>query len=567
MDIHLKDYQKECLEKVMEKLQTGDKYLSVVMTTGLGQKLTSLFIANELYMTEKAVIAMVFRYKAALNQTKAEAENNNIVGIDYYSIHDFLGVMNEYQYIFFHDLSVYDRSQIWNRIKGTDIKTISFSTPYQELTGEIANPSFNERIRAYAERLNPVVCVYVTNTVFDIRDAKYAGQDENKYIKSENRIAVEELQKERQHTIEERNTAQMMNTRLEAYINALRQVNDKKIIKQQAEEIARLRAQLQEPDKDKKIEELEARATEYQEVIKEKDALIAQQDQMIAFQQNILSGFGIDKEIIQKSFDQIQDVRKALRKQLESKDDDVREIALKQLQDKVTEIVSGLTQSALSSNDQDYFKDYLIGQLTESVWNRLDDKSQAFLITSRSTYESMIKMKDSETFDYSGVCLLVTKALEVETTKRFFVKYKEYLRRRYGSVSQWPFALRQRDHGQITDRVIEDNDFTLGSVVSVIGRKREYDENGDIIDYPVAHNRTRNTFLEFAGNELFSGLNRQAVEEEVNKDYHFIEKVRLDYRNPSAHRDRLTITSARECMGYVIDVQHMLREMLGNMII
>ena len=42
-------------------------------------------------------------------------------------------------------------------------------------------------------------------------------------------------------------------------------------------------------------------------------------------------------------------------------------------------------------------------------------------------------------------------------------------------------------------------------------------------------------------------------------------KVRLDYRNPSAHRDKVTITSAKNCIEYVIDVHHMLKEMLGTM--
>ena len=178
---------------------------------------------------------------------------------------------------------------------------------------------------------------------------------------------------------------------------------------------------------------------------------------------------------------------------------------------------------------------------------------------------TMIKMKDSETFDYSGVCLLVTKALEVETTKRFFLSYKNYLARKYNSVSRWPFALRQWNRGQITENVITDSEFTLGSVVSVIGMKREYDSDGNIVGYSAGHMGTKNEFLDYARNDLFKFSDRRRVEAEIDKDYHFIEKVRLDYRNPSAHRDRLTITSAKGWLEYVIDVQHMLKEMLSTM--
>lgn len=50
MDIQLRDYQLDCLDKVMSKINDGAKHLSVVMTVGLGQKKTSLFIAKNLIL-------------------------------------------------------------------------------------------------------------------------------------------------------------------------------------------------------------------------------------------------------------------------------------------------------------------------------------------------------------------------------------------------------------------------------------------------------------------------------------------------------------------------------------
>ncbi len=61
--------------------------------------------------------------------------------------------------------------------------------------------------------------------------------------------------------------------------------------------------------------------------------------------------------------------------------------------------------------------------------------------------------------------------------------------------------------------------------------------------------------MNYAGNILFDSTNRQRIEVEIEKDYRFIEKVRMDYRNPAAHKDQLSMTSAKECMEYVIDVQ------------
>ena len=258
-------------------------------------------------------------------------------------------------------------------------------------------------------------------------------------------------------------------------------------------------------------------------------------------------------------------MRTLLQKDLESNDEFVKETALKQLQDKVADIVSSLTESALSSKDQKYFEGYLIGELTAEVWEKIDDKSKAFLITAKSSYESMIKLKDSETFDYSGVCLLVTKALEVETTKRFFLSYKDYLTREYSSISCWPEALRKRKQGKVTEYVIDDNEFTLGTVVPLIGLKREYGNDGKIIAYLDEKKETKKQFIDYAKKELFEFSDCCKVEKEIKEDVHFIDTVRVDYRNPAAHRDRMTITSAKECLEYVIDVQHMLKNMLSTM--
>ncbi|MCR5791499.1 MAG: DEAD/DEAH box helicase family protein [Lachnospiraceae bacterium] len=176
MDIQLKDYQLDCLEKVTSKISDGAKHLSVVMTAGFGQKTTSLFLANRLYSEEQTMIAMVFKYKAALMQTKSDAEKIGIDSVEFFSVNEFLSNETDYQYVILHDLSTYERKQIQEYIESKDSITISFSAPGQEVVGENVNPAMNQRLMAYMERLSPVVCVYVTNEVLDIRDAKYAGK-------------------------------------------------------------------------------------------------------------------------------------------------------------------------------------------------------------------------------------------------------------------------------------------------------------------------------------------------------------------------------------------------------
>ena len=368
---------------------------------------------------------------------------------------------------------------------------------------------------------------------------------------------------ERAQIIDEQEALKRTVTHLQAYMSALNQIHVQHGTEEQ--EVEKQYAQKQIDEKNKEIEDLKAKLAECQKQIEEKDVRILQQNQMLAFQQDILSSFGINADIINNSFDQIQQVRESLRNDLESKEESIKECALKQLQDKVADIVSRLTQNAISKQDEKYFESHLRSRLTDEVWEKLDEKSKTFLITAKSNFESMAKMENSDSLDYSGVCLLVTKALEVEVTKRFFSCYKTFLTRKYSSVSQWPYILRQKKHGQVTTSIINDNEFTLGSVVPVIGMKRDYDSNGNIVSYSVNHGGTRYEFIRYAQGELFKFSDKRRVEAALEKDYRFIEKVRLDYRNPSAHRDRLTITSAKACLEYVIDVQRMLKEMLSEM--
>ena len=89
----------------------------------------------------------------------------------------------------------------------------------------------------------------------------------------------------------------------------------------------------------------------------------------------------------------------------------------------------------------------------------------------------MIKMPNKDKIDYSGVCLLVTKALEIETTKRFFTEYKNYLSKEVGTIQSWPKVLKKKERGHYVDKELPESEFTLGSVVPVVGYKRLYDNN------------------------------------------------------------------------------------------
>ena len=71
----------------------------------------------------------------------------------------------------------------------------------------------------------------------------------------------------------------------------------------------------------------------------------------------------------------------------------------------------------------------LLKQSFEDSWNKLDEKSKSFLITAKVIYNELNEYNN--VIDYSGVCLLVTKALEQELSKRFCKGFISYLKERY----------------------------------------------------------------------------------------------------------------------------------------
>ena len=45
----------------------------------------------------------------------------------------------------------------------------------------------------------------------------------------------------------------------------------------------------------------------------------------------------------------------------------------------------------------------------------------------------------------------------------------------------------------------------------------------------------------------------------------YVEKVREDYRNPSAHREKIDLVTAEACMDYMLETYKKLKEILEDM--
>lgn len=197
-------------------------------------------------------------------------------------------------------------------------------------------------------------------------------------------------------------------------------------------------------------------------------------------------------------------------------------------------------------------KTKLIYSIGEEGWNKLCEKSKTFLITSKVMYNHLITMDDI--IDYSGICVLVTKALEVEIHKRFFTDFLEYLNENYGNdYYKYPTALLYQKRKPLLSEK-----FTMGQIAFVLC----YIENWNDSDEEKINNKSK--LMEYCKEHIFSQYNEDEIEELLTKYASSIEEIRKKYRNPSAHTNEIKRVDAEECFNLVLDIEKLLKKMLDS---
>ncbi len=220
--------------------------------------------------------------------------------------------------------------------------------------------------------------------------------------------------------------------------------------------------------------------------------------------------------------------------------------------DEITRKIVNEINNNTAQQEYDAEKMKLQLSVGENVWNKLNPVSQDFLVTAKVTYNKLITMR--ETIDYSGVCLLVTKAIELEMSTRFYREYLEYLREKYpgkAGYTLYPTALLDR-YG----KPIKANKFTLGSIAYILC----YSQAEDISPNQVENNHEK--LIEYVSTCLMKGKDKEEIENHLELIAEGVESIRKDYRNPSAHINQLQRINAQQCFELVIDVEKLLKQFL-----
>lgn len=190
----------------------------------------------------------------------------------------------------------------------------------------------------------------------------------------------------------------------------------------------------------------------------------------------------------------------------------------------------------------------------ESAWGKMDESSRTFLASSKVMFNNLAGMQDI--VDYSGVCLLVTKALEVELGKRFCKNFVAFLKEKYPGRANYPIfptALLDR-YG----KPLKPKHFTLGSVAYVLC----YLTASDLTEEQKNNNKSK--LIEYSREKLFTGRTDEEIIRILHDYAESVEEVKNDYRNPSAHTNKIHRVDAEQCFALVVDVEKLLKRMLDS---
>lgn len=196
------------------------------------------------------------------------------------------------------------------------------------------------------------------------------------------------------------------------------------------------------------------------------------------------------------------------------------------------------------------------------VWDKLLPSSKTSLVSAGILWDSCTNIS-TEGFDYSGVCICATSALEAELKKIFFTDFKDFIKQTYGNPDTkdwehtydiWPetlLTITRKDYERkaiqgVFPKIKYNKNFTMGMLPFLFGiyeskqkallnlRMEEYLKS--VLANKYSKKPIDNFFAE-GDNSCFL----------LSCEY-----VRTCFRNPAAHTDILSRDTAEKCYQVII---------------
>lgn len=206
-----------------------------------------------------------------------------------------------------------------------------------------------------------------------------------------------------------------------------------------------------------------------------------------------------------------------------------------------------------------------------NVWNRLCQETQNSLVSSMALWKAY-KNIDDPNFDFSGICILATSALENELRKIFFEEFQEFVKNQTGGkINRYPSIFTYRKGTELVAGKSEY--FALGKMPFLFGQTGKDPSSEDLSDIKRL-NDFREKYLESiidsqkmidSGFASFSECFTKpffSKNSELKKEKNFhvyykgsliseFEDIRNKYRNKSAHQGGLRRDEAHDCCNLV----------------
>ena len=312
-------------------------------------------------------------------------------------------------------------------------------------------------------------------------------------------------------------------------------------------EISVIKEQTQETQKDEKellineiVSKIGSNMDEYFKILK------SGQDNLSKKIDSLAKGISKISEDIKESKDLISSIIND-----EDSSNELLETTISKFQNNIIEKIEETVGEHTNVKKYNQLQDELKVMVGDDNFNKLSTDAINFIVTSKIMYNELANIEGD--VDYSGVCLLLTKALEIECHKRFYVGYKRYMHKIYGDDPlNYPiWFVKQTRKGE---RLLLDNEFTLGTISFALGIIIPREEDEELLL----------TMNDYCRDELFINSNENYIADTLNDIGTNVDKVRELYRNPAAHREAISQIKAKECFNYLIEVQKLLQKILSN---
>lgn len=543
-NIYPRSYQVEILQSVNARIENHNRYQLIQMPVGSGQSFVISMIAMSSALKGKKVLIVGGRYADSMVKQFWKPQALDVVDITFWSDKEFISKSQEkdYDIAIFRSLdSVLSEGVKTNISEAIDNLAKSSDSDETELSVGQERLLFIEFLKKYYESHNTIFIDFEITPSVTV--ASYIASET---ISPTYKMSFKEIENWGNEVARDYGNYTKQKTADRISGENSDSINDFASYYQTASyvDIAKIHQMLnhiianQDQDRQKteeRFNNLDAQLVVANSGIKDIKSEI---DKLFACVKDINSSIADEKssfEIFTSGLDEITE--DAMTSKLESK-----------IANDVYEKLSGSKNRSMYKMSEQLTQNYL-----GDAWNKMQNDSQQLLVMAQFLYN--INLELGENVDYSSVCILSSKAIEKELSIRYVTKYEEYLRAISSNIREWPNELVHWDRQHVHALALTADRFTLGSVPFITGTKGKRDRD---------QQNCKDYFRRYCKDRLMKGVKPKNLDEKIQEHDQYVIEITDKYRNPAAHKAVINITTAKECLDYILQVEKTLKIMLDD---